>query len=284
MWTSAMVFIGDLVLGGAAHQADPLALTEHAVHDTDVDDDPLEGVEMAVIDERLERSVRVAGRCRDALDDRPEQLVDTEPGLAADAQHLGARNADGLLHLGDDLVGPGGGEVDLVEDRQDCQVVLHREVGIGDGLGLHALAGIDEQDGALAGSEAARHFVAEIDVPWRVDQVQLVAFAFVGVVNRDGVHADGDAAFAFEIHRVEDLGAKVALADRSGLEQQLVRQCGFAVVDVGNDAEIADVLCLSHLCSCRGDPLGPARRAAGVHRSTYGRSFLLSVPVERNRG
>ena len=99
------------------------------------------------------------------------------PGLAAGAQHLVGLDAEGLLHLGDDLVGPGDRQVDLVEHRHDGQVVLHGQVGVGDGLGLHALEGIDEQDDALAGGQAARDLVAEIDVAGRVDQVQLVASA-----------------------------------------------------------------------------------------------------------
>ena len=86
-------------------------------------------------------------------------------------------DAEGLFHLGDDVVGPGDRQVDLVEHRHDGQVVLHRQEGVGDGLGLHALEGIDEQDGPFAGGQAARHLVVEIDVAGRVDQVQLVASA-----------------------------------------------------------------------------------------------------------
>ena len=84
-------------------------------------------------------------------------------------------------------------------------------IGVGDGLGLHALEGVDQQDDALAGGQAARHLVVEIDVAGRVDQVQLVVLALVVVVDGDGVHLDGDAAFAFEVHVVEDLVAEVAL-------------------------------------------------------------------------
>ena len=57
---------------------------------------------------------------------------------------------------------------------------------------------------------------------------------------RDGMHADGDAAFAFEVHGVEGLGLEIALADRPGLEQELVGQGAFAVIDVGDDGEIAN--------------------------------------------
>src|SRR5262249_44714102 len=78
------------------------------------------------------------------------------------------------LHLGDDVVGPGDRQVDLVEHRHDGQFALHRQVGVGDCLGLYALEGIDEQNDALAGGEAARYLVTEIDVAGCVDEVQLV--------------------------------------------------------------------------------------------------------------
>ncbi len=152
-----------------------------------------------------------------------------------------------VFHLADDDVGPGDRQVDLVEHRDDFQVVLHRQEGVGDGLGLHALEGIDQQNRPLAGGEAARHLVAEIDVAGRVDQVQFVFLALVLVVDRDRVHADGDAAFAFEVHAVERLGLEVALGDGAGLEQELVGQGALAVVDVGDDAEVADTVCVWHV-------------------------------------
>jgi hypothetical protein len=45
----------------------------------------------------------------------------------------------------------GGGQVDLVEHRDDRQVVLQRQVEVGQRLGLDALRGVDQQDRALAG-------------------------------------------------------------------------------------------------------------------------------------
>ena len=78
----------DLVLGPAGHQPDLLADLDRAVDDPDVDDDALVVVELRVEDQGPERGLRVAGRRRDPLDDRPEQLGDARPGLAADGQDL----------------------------------------------------------------------------------------------------------------------------------------------------------------------------------------------------
>src|SRR5215471_18904415 len=78
------------------------------------------------------------------------------------------------------------------------------------------------------------------------------------------MHADGDTALALEVHCVEDLGAELPLADRPGLEQQLVRQRRLAVVDVRDDRKIADVACLGHLSYVEGSrPASRARPGGG---------------------
>ena len=51
---------------------------------------------------------------------------------------------------------------------------------------------------------------------------------------------DRDAAFAFEVHIVEQLGLHIAVGDGSGQLQDTVGQGRFAVVDMGNDREISD--------------------------------------------
>ncbi len=196
---------------------------------------------MAVVNEGPQRIVRLARRRRHALDDRLEHLLDANRRSCRWRAARRRLDAEGLLHLGHDGVGPGDRQIDLVEHRHDGQVVLHRQIRIGDRLGLHALKRIDQQDDALAGGEAARDLVAEIDVAGRVDQVQLVVDALANVViDGDGMHADGDAAFAFEVHGVEELGLELAMRDGAGLEQELVGQGALAVIDVGDDGEIAD--------------------------------------------
>ena len=55
---------------------------------------------------------------------------------------------------------------------------------------------------------------------------------------RHGVRLDGDAAFAFQIHIIEELIFHIAQGDRLCLFEDAVGQCTFAVVDVGNNAEI----------------------------------------------
>ena len=100
----------------------------------------------------------------DALDDGVEQLGHALAGLGADAQDLVGRDAEHLLDLGGVAVGIGRRQVDLVEGGHDLEVVLEGQVAVGQRLGLDALGGVDQQDDALAGGQAAGHLVAEVDV------------------------------------------------------------------------------------------------------------------------
>ncbi len=75
-----------------------------------------------------------------------------------------------------------------------------------------------------------------------VDQVEhIVLTVSRGVVDAHGVGLDGDAAFAFDVHAVEQLGLHVAVFHRARLLDEPVSERRFPVVDVGHDGEIADM-------------------------------------------
>ncbi len=75
-----------------------------------------------------------------------------------------------------------------------------------------------------------------------IDEVQgkLLPLA-VGVRQGHGLALDGDAALALDIHIVEDLIAKLAVVHQACMLNQAVGQGGFAMIDVGYNAEISYV-------------------------------------------
>ena len=101
------------------------------------------------------------------------------PVLALQPSTSSGSIAERLLHFLASLRRAGRGQVDLVDHRDDRQVVLHRGVGVGDRLGLDALKRVDQQHGPFAAGERAGDFVLKVDVARRVDQVQLVGLAAV---------------------------------------------------------------------------------------------------------
>jgi hypothetical protein len=113
-------------------------------------------------------------------------------------------------------------------------------VDVGQGLRLDPLRGVDDEDRALARLQAAADLVAEVDVAGRVDQVERVAQAVGGdVLEADGARLDGDALLALEVHRVEHLAGHLPRLDRVSQLEQAVGERGLAVIDMGNDREVA---------------------------------------------
>ncbi len=171
-----------------------------------------------------------------------EQVVDALARLAGHAHGVVRRDGELVLDLDLDFLGVRGGKVDLVDGRHDVQVRIHGQARVGDRLRLDALRGVDHENGTLARGEAAGDLVGEVDVARRVDEVELVGLAVIGVVHdAHGIRLDGDAALALDVPGVEQLRLPVALLHGAGELEDAVGNRRLAVVDVRNDGEVADV-------------------------------------------
>src|SRR6266508_554306 len=235
---AALLDLADLAVG---HEQDAHPRAHAPVDQADVDDDALVRVVEGVEDESLERRLRVSLGRRNAADDGFEHLGHSRAVLGRDRERRVAVEPEDLGDLRLRAFHVGRGQVDLVDDRDDFEPAVRREVEVGEGLGLDALARVHDQDGALARRERARDLIGEVHVPGRVDQVERV---FVAVARRveeaHGVGLDGDAALLLEVHGVEDLAHGLLGVHRAGEREQAVRQGGLAVVDVGDDGEVTD--------------------------------------------
>ena len=182
-------------------------------------------------------------RRRDALDHGLEELRQALARLGADEQGLGPGDADDVLHLLERILDLDLGQVDLVDDRDEDEVVVDGQVGVGQGLGLDPLGGVDDEEGPVAGGQAPRDLVGEIDVAGGVDQVEDIVFPREALVGQaDGLGLDGDAPLPLEVHGVQDLLLELPGGQGPGQLDEPVGQGRFAVVDVGDDGEVPDVL------------------------------------------
>ncbi len=189
-----------------------------------------------------------------------------------------------LVHLVDDLGDPRVGPVDLV-DAQD-----HRHLQ-GEGLAEHegglrqgALARVDEEDDAVDHGQAPLDLAAEVGVPRGVDDVDRHAVGDAGVEGRlpgvphGGVlREDRDALLALEVTAVHrPVGDVVVLPEGARLPQHLVDEGGLAVVDVGDDGDVAEVLATGDrhtpqsLRDCGHDPIGVGPRRRVRDRAVWG--------------
>ena len=85
---------------------------------------------------------------------------------------------EALFDLVADALGLGGRQVDLVDERDDLEVRVHRHQRVGDRLRLDTLRRVDDQDARLRTPRSERDdLVGEVDVTGRVDEVELVRAA-----------------------------------------------------------------------------------------------------------
>ena len=184
----------------------------------------------------LQKVVLRNSRRNSLLDYRVEDLVNVKASFGGDTNDVGLGTAEEVGDFAGNFFDIGGGEVDFVDDGDNCQVLFEGEVDIGEGLGLDALGGVDDEDCGFDGLEGAGDFVGEIDMAGSVDKIEFKTLP----VHLDGGEFDGDALFALKFHRIEELGLHFALCDGASQLHHAVGEGGFAVVDVGDDAEVAD--------------------------------------------
>ena len=188
----------------------------------------------------------------DEIEQRRHALVLRTGGIGRHPALLGGAVEDGEIELlfgriergeqVEDLVGDfaraGVRPIDLVDDHDRLEADLQR---LGDdefGLRQRPFGGIDQHQRAVDHVEDALDLAAEIGVAGRIDDVD----ARVLPQERRRLGEDGDAALALEVVGIErTLGDALILAERAGLLQQAVDQRGLAVVDMGDDGDVAEL-------------------------------------------
>ncbi len=207
-----------------------------------------------VRDERLERVVVLGRGWRDPLEEQVEQRPEVGPllvevhGGGALAGHAvddgevelverGVEVEEQLLDLVDDLADARVGPVDLVDHEDGGKAELERLAQDEPGLGERPLGRVHQQQHAVDHVQRPLDLATEVGVAGRVDDVDLR----VAVADGRVLGQDRDALLALEVGRVEDpIGELGALAEGAGLSQHAVDQRGLAVVDVGDDGDVAD--------------------------------------------
>ena len=271
----------DLGLGSGLHRANRLALGERPVDHPDVRDHAAVLVELGVEDQRPRRRVGVSARRRHAGDQLVEHVGYALAGLGADPSDAVSGLAEELRDLLGHALGLGTGEVDLVQAGDQLEPRVDRQVGVRDRLRLDPLARVDHEQRTLARRERPRHLVGEVDMAGRVDQVQLIRLTIAGFVKHPHrLRLDRDPALALELHRVEHLGAHRSRVDGVGQLEDAVGQRRLAVVDVGDDREVADVSLVGHVF--RGY-YGAAGGALLPGVQTRVRTAVGAAPADRRR-
>ena len=193
---------------------------------------------------------------RAVLDDGVEERIQVFAGIVH-VQHgvaqLGAGEDAGevQLLLGgpqfdqqiEDLVlgphGPGAGTVHLVDDHDGPQAQGQGLAGDELGLGHGAVEGIHHQQHGIHHAQDSLHLATEVGMAWSIHDVEAVAAPVQG----RGLGQDGDAPLPLLVIAVHGpFLDPLVVPEHVGALEQGVNQGGLAMIDVGDDGEVADLL------------------------------------------
>ena len=138
--------------------------------------------------------------------------------------------------------------VDLVDDDNWSNVLLEGLAQHVGSLGHGAVNGVHQQQAAIGHIHDTFHLAAEVGVARRVDNVD----PDTAIGNRGVLGQDRNAALSFQRVGVHNQSAHLLVVPKDlALFQQSVDQSGLAVVDVGNDGQVANgvVLAVSQIYS-----------------------------------
>src|SRR3954447_18051459 len=263
--------LGDLDAGDRAVGTTPgdlLAAADRARADAAERDAAEERGGVEVGDVGLQRGVRVVGRRGHGAEQDVEQgLQVRRVGLRAVRRALARRAAgaagrvddreveqlggvvlvevelvgqleEELQALVDDLTDAGVRAVGLVHDQDDGQTCRQGLTQYEAGLRERALGGVDEQDDAVDHRQAALDLTAEVGVAGGVDDVDGGAVP----VDRGVLREDRDPLLALQVTGIHDPVDRLgALAEGARGAQHGVDESGLAVVDVGDDGDVAQL-------------------------------------------
>src|SRR5580700_7185914 len=206
-------------------------------------------------DENLEDAGGVAFAFRSGIEDGLEkrlQIFAGNLGIEAGVADLrvgvedrkvelvlgGVKIDEEIVDLVEDFLGARVGAVDFVDDEDGREARFESFGEDVAGLRQRAFGSVDEEHDAIDHFEGAFDFAAEVGVARSVDDVDLLAFVVDGGVFGE----DGDAALALQLVRVHDaVGDGFVSAEGAGLAEELIDEGGLAVVDVGDDGDVANL-------------------------------------------
>ena len=192
-----------LIALAAGHEQDLVFAANRAAHDPEIDNHSSVGVVVGVEDQGPQGFGHAIRWRRHPIHHRLQDLCHPEASFCRAGNGAGTIEPDDRLNLRADAFWIRPRQIDLVEHRDDLQVVFQGQIHIGQGLGLHPLAGIHHEESSLTGLQGAAHLIGKVDVARSIDQVEDVVLPVCGLVfHAGGLELDRDAPLPLEIHVV----------------------------------------------------------------------------------
>mmetsp|Transcript_868 Transcript_868/g.3189 ORF Transcript_868/g.3189 Transcript_868/m.3189 type:complete len:332 (+) Transcript_868:1754-2749(+) len=171
--------------------------------------------------------------------------------VVAVLRNLGVHHVNDVMKLAVDLLGLHlqlhEEAVNLVDYQHGLDALLQSLPQDSLSLNADAFDAVDDNECAVSDAQSCRDLAGEVDVAWGVDEVQKYGRLLVDKRQSDAGALDRDSSCCLVLHEVQ-LAAVACLfvTNEAGRGQQGVGKSRLAVVNVRNDADVANARGLVH--------------------------------------
>ena len=118
--------------------------------------------------------------------------------------------------------------------------MLYRRIKISHSLRFNTLGRINDQKHPFTGCQGAGYFIGKIHMSGSIDEIEFIFFTLaICIWQSHGLAFYGDSPLPFDIHIVKNLIPKMTIIHQPGYLNQTVSQCGFSMVNMGNNAKVS---------------------------------------------
>ena len=235
-------YFHNIEFAAGCHEPHPHAGFQAALLDTNEADGATIIVIESVKNQCLQGRLFIACGGRNKLDDGLQHIAHIQACFRGNARSLRRIETDNFLDFIPHFLRLSGRQINFVDYRDDFQVMIQCHITIGQGLGFNTLRSVDHQQGTFAGSQCTADFISKVNMTGGIDQIQGIGFSILRfVLHAYSLALNGDATFALQLHAVKNLVDHLSLLEDAGHFQNAICQSGLAVINMGNDAKIANL-------------------------------------------
>ena len=213
-------------------------LWQAALKNTDVQNHTAIVVEVGVENQSFEFVAITLLRRRNAVDNCIKNLIDVFASFRGNLDDFRFVTAEQIHDFCRDARHVASRQIDLINHRNNFQILLECEINVCERLSLNTLRCIDDKNRAFNSLKTTGNLIRKINVARGVDEIQNMVLP----VHVGWRELDSNTLLALKFHAIEELRFHLAFFDCTGHFEHAVRKRRLTMIDMRNDAKISNLI------------------------------------------
>ena len=202
----ANAYLQHLVFRSTCHKPDMITNPQSSFLDANIGNDTAVCIIQRVKHQRLQRCMRVPGRCRYIANDCFQHILYVQAVFRRYERCVAGIQSDNIFNFLAHNIRLCTGKINFIDNRNDFQIIVQSQIYIGQCLCLDALSRIHDQNSSLTGRKRTGYLICKIDMSrciYQMENIILSILRFIFQLN--GIQLDCNATLPFQIHGIQQL-------------------------------------------------------------------------------